>query len=320
MPLICSWPTTMPGATPCAAAKRFTSSGLPAKSAIKRCKSACGTRKLAAQALASSSNAGSALLYPLPSRKTALRLKRRIWTDPQSSDGLSYGVQCERMASRSLCDGSISNHRAVWDCLDRARNRHSIMILLHGATLTGAERAAACWAESRGLVQVAFRPDWNRHGKAPPFKRNVPMLYALPVGGDRLSWNRNSGQFRPQGAQDGNSDLGFSEQIKLKPRGAPFWKLASIWFYLSNIVGIYALSRHFHILPRSPGPAAVPLSAAGLVRGRGMPALTRGTQIDWFGNGGRRARIRNADDRHRPRLRAGVRACKKRDQSGRPAS
>src|SRR3546814_15896101 len=56
------------------------------------------------------------------------------------------------------------------------------MILLHGATPTGAERAAACWAESRGVVQVAFRPDWNRHGKAAPVKRNDRMLEALPVG------------------------------------------------------------------------------------------------------------------------------------------
>jgi len=78
--------------------------------------------------------------------------------------------------------GTDADHRAVWDSLDRARNRHPDMILLHGATPTGAERAAACWAESRGVVQIAFRPDWNRHGKAAPFKRNDRMLEALPVG------------------------------------------------------------------------------------------------------------------------------------------
>ena len=78
--------------------------------------------------------------------------------------------------------GADADHSAVWDSLDRARIRHPDMILLHGATPTGAERAAACWAESRGVVQVAFRPDWNRHGKAAPFKRNDRMLEALPVG------------------------------------------------------------------------------------------------------------------------------------------
>src|SRR5690606_10516981 len=100
------------------------------------------------------------------------------------------------------------------------------------------------------------------------------------------------------------SDMGFSDQGRLKRPIGPIRELASIWFYLSNIVGIYELSRHFRILPRSPGPAAVTPSAAGLVRGRGLPALTRGTRIGWFGNGGRRAMVRNADDRRRPRLRA----------------
>ena len=78
--------------------------------------------------------------------------------------------------------GADADHHAIWDALDRTRARHPDMILLHGATPTGAERAAACWAESRGVTQVAFRPDWNRHGKAAPFKRNDRMLEALPLG------------------------------------------------------------------------------------------------------------------------------------------
>lgn len=56
------------------------------------------------------------------------------------------------------------------------------MILLRGATPSGADRIAACWADSRKVTQVAFRPDWNRHGKAAPFKRNDKMLEALPAG------------------------------------------------------------------------------------------------------------------------------------------
>lgn len=75
-----------------------------------------------------------------------------------------------------------NDHGAIWHALDKTRARHPDMILLHGATPTGAERAATCWADSRGVAQVAFRPDWNRHGKAAPFKRNDRMLEALPVG------------------------------------------------------------------------------------------------------------------------------------------
>ena len=73
-------------------------------------------------------------------------------------------------------------HGVIWDALDKAKARHPDMILLHGATPTGAERVAACWADNRGVAQVAFRPDWNRHGKAAPFKRNDRMLEALPAG------------------------------------------------------------------------------------------------------------------------------------------
>lgn len=75
-----------------------------------------------------------------------------------------------------------NDHHAIWEALDRVRARHESMILLHGATPTGAERVAACWADHRGVTQVAFRPDWARHKKAAPFKRNDKLLAALPVG------------------------------------------------------------------------------------------------------------------------------------------
>ena len=46
----------------------------------------------------------------------------------------------------------------------------------------GAERIAACWADSRKVPQVVFKPNWTRHRKAAPFKRNDKMLEALSVG------------------------------------------------------------------------------------------------------------------------------------------
>lgn len=77
---------------------------------------------------------------------------------------------------------SCNDHRHIWAALDRIHARHPDMVLLHGATPTGAERAAACWAETRSVPQVAFRPDWNRHKKAAPFKRNDRIIEAMPVG------------------------------------------------------------------------------------------------------------------------------------------
>jgi hypothetical protein len=41
---------------------------------------------------------------------------------------------------------------------------------------------ASKWATSRKVPQIAFRPDWARHAKAAPFKRNDAMLELLPIG------------------------------------------------------------------------------------------------------------------------------------------
>ncbi len=46
----------------------------------------------------------------------------------------------------------------------------------------GAERIAACWADSRKVPQVVFKPDWTKHRNTAPFKRNDRMLEALPIG------------------------------------------------------------------------------------------------------------------------------------------
>jgi len=54
------------------------------------------------------------------------------------------------------------------------------MAPLHGGSPRGAERIAACWADSRKVI--AFRPDWARHAKAAPFIRNDQMLEAMPIG------------------------------------------------------------------------------------------------------------------------------------------
>ena len=32
------------------------------------------------------------------------------------------------------------------------------------------------------MAQIAFKPDWNRHAKSAPFKRNDQLLQTLPIG------------------------------------------------------------------------------------------------------------------------------------------
>ena len=79
--------------------------------------------------------------------------------------------------------GTVCNdHRRIWDALDKVCAKHPDMVLLHGGSPRGAERIAACWADSRKVPQIVFKPDWARHRKAAPFKRNDQMLDALPVG------------------------------------------------------------------------------------------------------------------------------------------
>jgi hypothetical protein len=76
----------------------------------------------------------------------------------------------------------FNDHRLIWDALDRVLAKHPDMVLLHGGSPKGAERIAACWADQRKVTQIAFKPDWSRHAKAAPFKRNDQMLGALPIG------------------------------------------------------------------------------------------------------------------------------------------
>ena len=44
------------------------------------------------------------------------------------------------------------------------------------------EHIAAKWAAQRKVPQIAFQPDWTKHRKAAPFKRNDAMLAVMPIG------------------------------------------------------------------------------------------------------------------------------------------
>jgi hypothetical protein len=78
--------------------------------------------------------------------------------------------------------GDTTDHRTIWARLDQVHAKHPDMVLLHGGSPRGAERIAATWADNRKVSQVAFKPDWTRHAKAAPFKRNDRMLDTMPIG------------------------------------------------------------------------------------------------------------------------------------------
>ncbi|WP_342629841.1 DUF2493 domain-containing protein [Nguyenibacter vanlangensis] len=76
----------------------------------------------------------------------------------------------------------FEDHILIWDRLDKVRARHPDMVLLHGGSPRGAEFIASRWADHREVVQIAFKPDWTRHAKAAPFRRNDALLDTMPIG------------------------------------------------------------------------------------------------------------------------------------------
>jgi len=105
----------------------------------------------------------------------------------------------------------FNDHRLIWDRLDRAHAKHPDMVLLHGGSPKGAELIAAKWASNRKVPQIAFRPDWTKHAKAAPFKRNDTMLDVLPIG---------VMVFPGTGIQDNLAD-------KARKLGVPVWRFDS---------------------------------------------------------------------------------------------
>jgi hypothetical protein len=104
-----------------------------------------------------------------------------------------------------------NDHALIWDKLDKAHAKHPDMVLLHGGSPKGAERIAARWADHRKVPQIAFKPDWTRHAKAAPFKRNDQLLEVLPIG---------VMVFPGTGIQDNLAD-------KARKLGIPVWRFGN---------------------------------------------------------------------------------------------
>ena len=75
----------------------------------------------------------------------------------------------------------VTDPGAVFDRLDKVRAKYADMVLVHGGG-PGVEKIAAQWAEKNGVHQVVCKPDWDRHGRAAPFRRNDELLNLLPKG------------------------------------------------------------------------------------------------------------------------------------------
>ena len=75
----------------------------------------------------------------------------------------------------------IADPAAVIARLEQARAKYDDLVLVHGGG-PGVERIAAQWADRNGVHQIVCKPDWQRHGRAAPFRRNDELLNLLPKG------------------------------------------------------------------------------------------------------------------------------------------
>ncbi|BBB10621.1 DUF2493 domain-containing protein [Sphingopyxis sp. EG6] len=120
---------------------------------------------------------------PMVNRKalTSAVLDSRRQLDGRAyQDALVLNPDGVRIAFTGGAD--YNNHQRIYAVLDKVHAQLPQMILLHGGTPTGAERIAGCWARDRNVPQKPYKPDWNRHKKAAPFKRNDAILEDMPKG------------------------------------------------------------------------------------------------------------------------------------------
>ena len=81
----------------------------------------------------------------------------------------------------AIAGGKDADPAAVIARLEQARDKYSDIVIVHGGG-PGVDRIAANWAETNGVHQIVCKPDWQRHGRAAPFRRNDEMLDLLPKG------------------------------------------------------------------------------------------------------------------------------------------
>ena len=101
---------------------------------------------------------------------------RRARKDRETTAHLPAGTLIAIAGGKDIADPA-----AVIARLDKARDKYADMVLVHGGG-PGVEKIAARWAERNGVHQVVCKPDWDRHGRAAPFRRNDELLNLLPKG------------------------------------------------------------------------------------------------------------------------------------------
>ena len=101
---------------------------------------------------------------------------RRARKDRETNAHLPDGTLVAVAGGKNVADPGT-----VFARLDKVRAKYADMVLVHGGG-PGVEKLAAQWAERNGVHQIVCKPDWDRHGRAAPFRRNDELLNLLPKG------------------------------------------------------------------------------------------------------------------------------------------
>ena len=88
---------------------------------------------------------------------------QRARKDRKTSAHLPSGTLGAIAGGRDIADPG-----AVFGKLDQARAKYADLVLVHGG--------------GPGVDQVVCKPDWGRHGRAAPFRRNDELLNLMPKG------------------------------------------------------------------------------------------------------------------------------------------
>lgn len=126
-----------------------------------------------------------------PRSKTSMvNHKRKTAAMIQGSDFISAKRRMEtevlipKGTRIAFTGGADSNdHKLIWSVLDRIRERHPDMVLLHTGYYKGADAIAAAWARARDVVDVPFamRPK-SKSDRSAPWRRNEELLSVMPIG------------------------------------------------------------------------------------------------------------------------------------------
>ena len=98
--------------------------------------------------------------------------------------------------AEAFFDPTVAPGRAAWPASSSLLPKLDAQLapdlgLMDGKSPKGAEKVASRWADYRTLPQIGFAPDWTKHRRAAPLKRDdqifeVPLMSEL--GGGDIGW------------------------------------------------------------------------------------------------------------------------------------